>query len=80
MILNNDTPNGDIGIHDNNDDESYNHDNNGNNNLNHHNDHNDDDNDNNYDNDNGGHAVIIFQAMNFGEPFLCEKAEFCESA
>ena len=77
--LDNDTPNDDNGINDNNDDENYNHDNNRNNDCNQHNDHNDDDNRNNYDNDNGDQTMMIFQAMHFGESFVCEKAEFCES-
>ena len=58
---------------------SYNHNNTENNNCNHHNNHNDDDNNNNYDDDNGDQTITIFQAMLFGEPFVCEKAEFCES-
>ena len=49
-------------------------------NCNHHNDHNDIDNDNNYDNDNGDQKMMIFQAMHFGEFFVCEKTEFCENA
>ena len=59
---------------------SYNHGNNENNDRNHHNNHNDDDNDNNYDNNNGDQTIMIVQTMHFGEPFVCEKAEFCESA
>ena len=59
---------------------NYYHGNNENNDRNHHNNHNND-NDDNYDNDNGDQAImILFQAMHFGEPFVCEKAEFCESA
>ena len=58
----------------------YDHGNNENNDRNHHNNHNDDDNNNNYDNDNGDQTIMIFQAMHFGEPFVCEKAESCESA
>ena len=54
--------------------------NNGSNDCNHHNNHNYDVNHNNYDNDNGDQTVMIFQAMHFGEPFVCEKVEFCESA
>ena len=81
--LDNETPNGDY-INDNYDDdydnENYVNDNNGNNDRNHHNDHNDDDNDNNFDNDNGDQTILIFQAIHFGEPFACEKTEFCESA
>ena len=57
--LHNNTPNGDNGINDN-DDENYINDNNGNIDCDHHNDYNDDDdNDNNYDNDNGGQTVMI---------------------
>ena len=52
----------------------------GNNDRNHHNDDNDDDNGNNYDNDNDDQTIMVFQVMHFGEPFACEKAEFCESA
>ena len=54
--------------------------NNGSNDCNHHNNHNYDVNHNNYDNDNGDQTVMTFQAMHFGEPFVCEKVEFCESA
>ena len=55
--------------------------NNENNDRNHHNNHNNDDNDDNYHNDNGDQTImILFQAMHFGEPFVCEKAEFFESA
>ena len=36
--------------------------------------------DNNYDNDNGYQTVMIFQAMHFGEPFVCEKTGFCKNA
>ena len=62
------------------DDENYIYDNNGSNDCNRHNDHNDDDdNNNNYDNNNGGQTIMIFQAMHFGESFLCKKTEFCES-
>ena len=43
-------------------------------------DHNNDDNDNNYDNSNVDQTIMIFQAMHFGESFVCGKAEFCESA
>ena len=78
--LNNDATNDDNGINDNNDDENYNHDNNGNNACNRHNDHNNDDNGNNYDNDNGDQTIMILQAMHFGESFVREKTEFCESA
>ena len=59
---------------------NYYHGNNENNDRNHHNNHNNDDNDENYDNDNGDQTIMIFQAMHFGKPFVCEKAEFCESA
>ena len=52
---------------------NYNHGTNDSNDRNHHNNHNDDDNDNNYDSDNGD------QTMDFGESFVCKKAEFCES-
>ena len=48
-------------------------------NRNHHSYHNDYDNDNNFDNDNGDQTMMIFQAMRFGEPFVCEKTKFCES-
>ena len=78
--LDNDTPNDDIDINDNSDDENYNHNNNGNNNCNRHNDHNYDNNDNNYDNGNGYQAIMIFEAMDIGESFVCEKAKFSESA
>ena len=79
--LDNDTPNDDNGINDNDDDdENYINDNNGNNDRNHHNGHHYDDNDNNYDNDNGDQTIMILQTMHFGEPFICEKAEFFESA
>ena len=59
---------------------NYYHGNNENNDRNHHNNHNNDDNDDNYDNDNEDQTIMIFQAMHFGEPFFCEKAEFRESA
>ena len=60
---------------------NYHHANNENNDRNHHNNHNNDDNDDNYDNDNGDQVImILFQARHFGEPFVCEKAEFWESA
>ena len=59
---------------------NYNHGNNKNNDRNHHINHNDDDNDNNYDDDNGDQTIMISQEMHFGEPFVSEKAEFCESA
>ena len=83
--LDNETPNGDNDINDNYDDDDYDHenyvnDNNGNSDCNHHDDYNDDDNDNNYDNANGNQAIMIFQAIHFGESFACEKTEFCESA
>ena len=79
--LDNDTPNDDNGINNDSDNGNYNHDSNGNNDCNCHNDHNDDDdNDNNYDNDNGDQTIMIFEAMDFGESFVCKKAEFCESA
>ena len=55
---------------------NYYHGNNENNDRNHHNNHNNGDNDNSYDNDNGDQTIIIFQAMHFGEPFVCEKANF----
>ena len=78
--LDNDTPNDDNGINNDSNNGNYNHGSNGNNDCNRHNDHNDDDNDNNYDNDNGDQAIMIFEALDFGESFVCEKAEFCESA
>ena len=59
---------------------NYNHGNNENNDRDHHNNYNDDDIDNNQDNDNGDQKIMIFQATHFGEPFVCEKAEFCKSA
>ena len=60
---------------------NYNHGNNDNNDRNHHNNHNNDnDNDNNYDNDYGDQTIMKFQAIYFGEPFVCEKAEFFENA
>ena len=69
--LDNDTPNGDNGINDNdNDDENYINDNKADNDRNNHNDYNDDDNDNNYVNDNGDQTITIFQAMHLGEPVL----------
>ena len=78
--LDNDTPNDDNFINNESDNGHYNHDSNGNNDCNRHNDHNDDDNDNNYDNDSGDQTIMIFEAVGFGESFVCEKAEFCESA
>ena len=82
--LDNDTPNGDNGINDRYgdayDDENYINDNDESNNHNHHNGYNDDNKDNNYDNDNCNQTIMIFQAIHFGEPFPCEKTEFCESA
>ena len=77
--VDNDTPNDDNGINNDSDNGNHNHDSNGND-CNRHNDHNDDDNDNNYDNNNGDQTIMKFEAMNFGESFVCEKAEFCESA
>ena len=72
-----DTPNGDNGINDNNDDENCNYDKNENNDSNHLNDNNnDDDNNNNYDNDNDDQTIMIFQTLHFVEPFICEKADF----
>ena len=59
---------------------NYNHGNNENNDCNHHKNHDDDDNDKNYDNDNGDQTIMIFQAIHFGESFVCDKGEFCESA
>ena len=56
---------------------NYHHGNNENNDRNHHNNH--DDNDGNCDNDNGDQTIMIFQAINFGEPLVCEKAESCVS-
>ena len=76
----NDNLNGDKSINDMDDDENYINDNNRNNDCNHPNDHNDDDNDNNFDNDNGDQIIRILQAMHFREPFVCDKAGFCESA
>ena len=32
----------------------------------------------NYDNDNGAQTILILWAIFFGEPLVCEKAEFCE--
>ena len=58
---------------------NYNHGTNESNDRNHHNNHNDDDNDNNYDNDNEDQIIMIFQAMDFREPFVYEKAEFWEN-
>ena len=57
---------------------NYNHGNNESNNQ--HNNCNYNANNNNYDNDNGVQIIMIFQEMNFEEPFICEKGEFCESA
>ena len=65
-ILGDDTPDGDNGINDNNDDQNYKYDNNDNNN---------DDNNSNYDDDNDDQTTMIFQVMHF-EPSICEKAEF----
>ena len=76
--LDNDTPNGNNRINDDYDDDDYDNDknyindNDRNNYCKHHNDY-DDDNDNNHDNDNGDQAIMIFQAIHFGEPFACEK-------
>ena len=77
--LDNVTSNGNNGINDNDDDEIYINHNYGNNDFIDHNDHNDD-NDNNYGNNNGGQTTMILQAMYLGEPFVCEKVGFCESA
>ena len=74
-ILGDDTPDGDNGINDNNDDQNYKYDNNDNNDSNYLNDNNNDDNDNNYDDDNDDQTTMIFQVMHF-EPSICEKAEF----
>ena len=78
--VDNDTPNGDNDINDNDGDENQINDNNKNNDNNSHNDHSDYNNDSNYDIDNGDQTIMILQAIFFGEPLVCEKAEFCESA
>ena len=70
--LDNDTPNGDNGINNNDNYENYINDNNGNN------DRNDHDNDKNHDNDNGDQKIMTFQAMDFGEHFVCEKLNFAK--
>ena len=74
--LDDNTPHGDNGVNDNNDDENYNYDNNENNDANKLNDNNNDDNDSNYDNGNDDQTIMIFQTMHFVEPFICKKAEF----
>ena len=79
IIDDNDTPNGDNDINDNYDDENHINDNNKNNDHNHNNDYNDDDNDNSYDKNNGAQTIMTLQTIFFGEPLVCEKAEFCES-
>ena len=68
--LDNDTPNGDNGIKDNDDDQNYINDNNGNNDHNHHHDYNDGDHDKNYHNDNEDQRKMNFKTMHFGEPFV----------
>ena len=75
-ILDDDTTDGVNGIIDNNDTENYDHDTNKNNDGNNHNDNNDDDNDSNYDTDNGDLTIIIFDAIHFGETYICETPEF----
>ena len=75
-ILDDDTTDGVNGIIDNNVTENYDHDDtNKNNDGNNHNDNNDDDNDSNYDTDNGDLTIIIFDAIHFGETYICEKPE-----
>ena len=56
-----------------NDDENYNFDNNQKDYSNHLNDNNDDDYHNSHDDDNDNQAIMIFQRMDFVEPFTCEK-------
>ena len=75
-ILDDDTTDNDNGIIDKNDAENYDHDNSKNNDGNNHNDNNDDDNDGNYDNDNGDLTIMIFQAIHFGETYICQTSEF----
>lgn len=76
-ILDDDTTDGVNGIIDNNVTENYDHDDtNKNNDGNNHNDNNDDGNDGNYDNDNGDLTIMIFQAIHFGETYICQTSEF----
>ena len=74
--LDDDTPDGDNGNRDNNDDENHNYDNNENNVGNQLNDDNDYDNDNKYDNDDDDQTIMIFLTIHFVELLICEKAEY----
>ena len=74
--LDDDTPDGDNGNRDYNDDENHNYDNNENNVGNQLNDDNDYDNDNKYDNDDDDQTIMIFQTIHFVELLICEKAEY----